>query len=76
MGSSVSITLSDELEMITDDYFCADDGKAVDIYYDESFLVNYFMKQHKGLWKRPSGGDQISVPLSYDIQEGGLNNLN
>ena len=71
MSSSVSITLDEELELITSDYFCADDGKAVDIYYDESFLVNYFMKQHKGLWKRPSGGDQISVPLSYDIQEGG-----
>lgn len=54
----------------------SDNGKAVDIYFYESFLVNYFMKQQKGLWKRPAGGDQISVPLSYDIQEGGLNSFN
>lgn len=58
-----------ELESITNDYFMADNGKAVDIYFDTSFLLNYLMKQQKGLWERPDGGRQIRIPLEYDGQE-------
>jgi len=59
----------EELEAITNDYFMADDGKAVDIYFYSSFLLNYLLKQQKGIWKRPEGGQKIRVPLEYSGQE-------
>jgi hypothetical protein len=59
----------EELESVTNDYFMLDGGKAVDIYFDSSFLLNYLMKQQKGLWERPPGGEKIRVPLEYDGQE-------
>lgn len=63
-----------ELESITKDYFKADGRKAVDIYFNDSFLMDYLMKQKKGLWERPGGGEKIRIPLSYDGQEGGFYN--
>jgi hypothetical protein len=62
----------EELEAITDDYFMADGGKAVDIYFDSSFLLNYLLKQQKGIWERPDGGRRIRIPLEYDGQEAGF----
>ena len=59
----------EELESVTDDYFAMQGGKATDIYFDTSFLLNYLMKQQKGLWERPPGGEKIRVPLEYDGQE-------
>jgi hypothetical protein len=59
----------EELESVTNDYFMLEGGKAVDIYFDTSFLLNYLMKQQKGLWERPPGGEKIRVPLEYDGQE-------
>jgi hypothetical protein len=59
----------EELESITNDYFMLEDGKAVDIYFDTSFLLNYLLKQQKGLWERPPGGEKIRIPLEYDGQE-------
>ena len=59
----------EELESITNDYFMADGKKAVDIYFDTSFLLNYLMKQKKGIWERPDGGRRIRIPLEYDGQE-------
>lgn len=61
-----------ELESITNDYFLADGRKAVDIYFDDCFLMDYLMKKQKGIWERPNGGKKIRVPLSYDGQEGGF----
>jgi len=61
-----------ELEAITRHYFMADEGKAVDIYFRTSFLMNYLMKQQKGLWERPPGGEHIRIPLEYDGQEAGF----
>lgn len=61
-----------ELESITDDYFAADGGKAQDIYYNESYAVNHFLKQKKGMWMQPPGGNNIRVPLMYDGAEGGF----
>lgn len=58
----------EELESITTDYFMLDGGSAVDIYFDTSFLLNYLMKQQKGIWERPPGGMQIRIPLEYDGQ--------
>lgn len=58
-----------ELESITNDYFLMDGGKAVDIYFNDSFLLNYLMKQQKGIWERPNGGMKIRIPLEYDGQE-------
>jgi len=61
-----------ELEAVTTDYFAAENGKAVDIYFYTSFLMEYLMKQKKGLYMTPDGGDYIRVPLEYDGQEGGF----
>ena len=61
-----------ELESITDDYFMMENGAAVDIYFNTSFLLNHLMKQQKGLWERPNGGEKIRVPLEYDGQEAGF----
>jgi hypothetical protein len=61
-----------ELESITDDYFKADNKKAVDIYFNDSFGMDYYMNKKKGLWERPSGGRNIRIPLSYDGQESGF----
>jgi hypothetical protein len=44
-----------ELDIITEDYYDLEDGKlARDIYFDTSFLLNYFIKQQKGIWERPA----------------------
>lgn len=63
---------SAELEIITSDYFMADNKKAVDIYFETSFLMEYLMRQHKGIWLRPSGGERIKAHLRYDGAEGGF----
>jgi len=59
----------EELESITNDYFMLDGGKAIDIYFDTSFLLNYLIQQKKGIWERPDGGEHIRIPLEYDGQE-------
>ena len=56
------------MESITRDYFLADGKKASDIYFNDSFALDYFMNKKKGLWERPPGGRNIRVPLSYDGQ--------
>ena len=61
----------EELNEITNDYFLLDNGAASDIYFNTSYLVNFFMKQQGGLWERPSGGRKIRVPLEYDESYGG-----
>lgn len=58
----------EELESVTGDWFSLKDGKASDIYYNTSFLLNYLMKQQQGLWERPSGGMKIMIPIEYDEQ--------
>ena len=50
----------------------ADGGKAVDIYFYTSFLLNRLLKQKKGIWERPDGGNRIRIPLEYDGQEAGF----
>lgn len=61
-----------EMESVTNDYFMADNGKALDIYFDTSYLLNYLLKQQKGLWERPDGGLKIRVPIEYDEGVGGF----
>ena len=68
----MAITDTSELELITNAYFMADGGKAQDIYTQSSFLVNWVIKQHKGIWERPEGGDRIQIPLEYDRAVGGF----
>lgn len=63
---------SEELEAITNDYFMADGGNATDIFFKTSFLLNYLMKQQKGIWERPPGGEKIRVPLEYSGQVAGF----
>jgi hypothetical protein len=62
----------DELESVTNDYFAADGGKAVDLYFYTSFLLNYLLKQKKGIMERPPGGEKFRIPLEYDGQEAGF----
>ena len=61
-----------ELESVTNDYFKTDGGKAVDIYFKSSFLLDRWLNQKKGIFERPSGGLKIRIPLEYDGQEGGF----
>jgi hypothetical protein len=61
-----------ELESVTNDYFLADNKKAIDIYFNTSFLIDYFMNKKKGIWERPAGGNNIRIPLEYDEQVGGF----
>lgn len=66
------MTLEAQLDAVTNDYFMIDGGKAQDIYFETSFLLNYGLKQQKAIWKRPSGGRQIKIPLRYDGNEAGF----
>uniref|UniRef100_A0A6H1ZVP0 Putative capsid protein n=1 Tax=viral metagenome TaxID=1070528 RepID=A0A6H1ZVP0_9ZZZZ len=68
----MALPYDSELESITNDYFMADGGKAVDIYFNTSFLLTHLLKQHKGIWERPDGGMVIRIPLEYDGQEAGF----
>lgn len=61
-----------ELESITKDYFLLDKGKAVDIYFSDSFLLNWLIKQKKGLYDTVPGGQYIVIPLDYDGAESGF----
>jgi hypothetical protein len=61
-----------QLEAVTNDYFMIEDGKAEDNYFETSFLLDYFLKQKKGIFKRPSGGIQIRVPIRYDGNKAGF----
>ena len=53
---SLSMT---EIESITSDYFTAAGGKAVDIYFRNSFLLDLLMNRQAGLFERPGGGEKI-----------------
>lgn len=55
-----------QLEAVTNDYFQIENGKAEDNYFETSFLLDYLIKQKKGIFKRPSGGEKISIPIRYD----------
>lgn len=68
----MALPYNNELTSITNDYFMLENGMAVDIYFQTSFLLNHLLKQQKGLWERPSSGYQIRVPLEYDGQEAGF----
>jgi hypothetical protein len=61
-----------QLDAVTNDYFMIEDGKAQDNYFETSFLLDHFLKQKKGLFKRPSGGMQIRVPIRYDGNKAGF----
>ncbi|MCG7854193.1 MAG: phage major capsid protein [Methanosarcinaceae archaeon] len=61
-----------QLEAVTNDWFLIENGKAEDNYFETSFLLDYFLKQKKGIWKRPSGGVQISIPIRYDGNKAGF----
>lgn len=64
--------LTSQMDSVTNDYFLINNGKAQDIYFETSFLLNYFLKQKSGIFKRPTGGRQIRVPLRYDGNEAGF----
>jgi len=59
-----------EMDAITDDYFIADGKKAIDIFFNDCFALDWFMNKKKGIWERPDGGQRFRIPLSYDGQEG------
>ncbi len=62
----------EQMNAVTNDYFMIKDGKAQDLYFQTSFLLNYLLKQKKGLWKRPGGGMNIRVPLRFDGNQAGF----
>ncbi len=62
----------DQLEAVTNDFFLIKDGKAEENYFETSFLLDYFLKQKKGIHKRPSGGQQITIPIRYDGNASGF----
>ena len=53
-------------------YLLKSKNGAIDLYSELSFLLNYFIKQKKGMFKRPGGGRLISVPVQYDDAGGGF----
>ena len=59
-----------ELQAITNDYFMADNKKAIDIYFNTSYLMWKFMDKKAGIMERPPGGQRYRIPLQYDGQEG------
>jgi hypothetical protein len=61
-----------QLEAVTNDFFLIEDGKAEDNYFETSFLLDYLIKQKKGIWKRPGGGEKISIPIRYDGNKAGF----
>jgi hypothetical protein len=61
-----------ELQSITTDYFIMDGKKAVDIYFNDAYLMWKFMDKKAGLFKRPTSGERWRIPLMYDGQEGGF----
>ncbi len=67
----MSLTLS-EIESITSDYFAAGNGRAVDIYFRNSFLLDLLMNRQAGIFERPAGGEKIRMPLNYSDAEGGF----
>lgn len=57
-----------ELESITRDFFLADNGAAWDNYFTSNYLINRGLKKPI---KKPKGGVQIKLPLTYDRMAGG-----
>lgn len=60
------MSILEQLDAVTNDYFMMENGRALDLYFETSFLLDYFLKQKKGLFKRPTGGMKIRVPIRYD----------
>lgn len=65
-------TVLSQMDAVTDDYFMIDNGKAADLYFQTSFLLNYLLKQKKGIFRRPAGGRDIRIPFRYDGNEAGF----
>ncbi|TVM31165.1 phage major capsid protein [Oceanidesulfovibrio marinus] len=70
------IATPQELNYITRSYFMADNGKAFDLYFDSSWLMEFGLRQRRGLYERIDGGDKIEVPVLYDGANGGWYNRN
>jgi len=65
-------TILEQLDAVTNDYFMIENGKAEDNYFETSFLLDYFLKQKKGIFKRPAGGKRIRIPIRYDGNKSGF----
>lgn len=66
------MAILEQLDAVTNDYFMLENGKAEDNYFETSFLLDRFLKQKKGLFKRPSGGRRIRIPIRYDGNKAGF----
>ncbi len=65
-------TVLSAMDAVTDDYFMIDNGKAADLYFQNSFLLDHLLNGKKGIWERPSGGREIRIPFRYDGNETGF----
>ena len=57
-----------ELESITRSYFLTDGGKAFDNFFGGNYLLRRAIKKPI---RKPMGGREIKIPLSYDRMLGG-----
>ena len=57
-----------ELESITRSFFMADSGKAFDQFFGSNYLLRRGVKKPI---RKPSGGKDIKIPLTYDRMTGG-----
>jgi len=57
-----------ELESITRSYWMADGGKAFDNFFGSNYLLRKGVKKPL---RKPSGGREIKIPLTYDRMLGG-----
>jgi hypothetical protein len=57
-----------ELESITRSYFLTDGGSAFDNYFSSNYLLRKGVKKPL---RKPSGGKDIKIPLTYDRMLGG-----
>ena len=44
---ALASTVLSQMDAVTNDYFIIDGGKAADLYFEQSFNLNYFLKQQK-----------------------------
>ena len=66
------MTIESTLDALTDEYFKLDGGSVNDLYTQNSFVLEYFLKDKKGNYDSHSGGTKIKIPIRFDDNAGGF----